>query len=203
LRLLALILFSALVPVQILGAQASPDGEHRPWIELGLGGSRQNANCLSCFRKKIGGATASLSIGATITPRFGVALLLRKFEEFSFEYDHKAVYIVGLGQYSPAPGLTLNAGLGTGSQSGDDAPYGDHGRGTVIGGGVALRLPAKSTVGLTLTADWMKTVSGTRRTQSNQPTTSYRPMLFTIGLGLNITRRSARTESRSLLGRGP
>ena len=180
------ILISALLPLQTLGAQAPPLGAHRPWIELGLGGSSEAANCASCYQKKMGGPTASLSFGATITPRFGLAVLLRSFAEFSFEASHDANYVVGLAQYSPTPGLMLNGGLGYGSQFGGDRPYNDSGSGAVLGGGIALRLPPTSILGLTLNVDWLKTVSGTARMRSNQLGTSYRPLLFTIGLGLNI-----------------
>jgi hypothetical protein len=186
-RFLVLILFSALVPSQTLAAQAMPLGAHRPWVELGLGGSSQDPNCAGCFQKpRIGGATASLSIGTTITQHFGIALLVHKFSEFSFEWSHDADYIVGLAQFSHEPGLTFNGGLGTGSQRGDDPPEGDNGSGTVIGGGIAWRLPSKSTFGLTLTADWMKSVSGSVRTKSGQQGSSYRPLLITLGLGLNL-----------------
>jgi hypothetical protein len=180
------ILICALAPLRILSAQALPLGAHRPWIELGLGSSREAANCASCYQQKVGGPAASLSFGETITPRFGLAVLLRTFTEFDFENTHDANYVVALAQYSPAPALTLNGGLGFGSQFGDDPPYSDRGTGAVIGGGIALRLPPTSTVGLTLNADWLKTVSGTARSRSDQAGTSYRPLLFTIGLGLNL-----------------
>jgi hypothetical protein len=134
----------------------------------------------------MGGPTASLSFGATITPRFGIAVLLRKFAEFSFEASHEANYYVALAQYSPSPGLTLNGGLGHSSQFGGDPSYGDSGSGAVLGGGIAVRLPATSTFGLTLNVDWLKTVSGAARMRFDQPGTSYRPLLFTIGLGLNL-----------------
>ncbi|MFL5614901.1 MAG: hypothetical protein ACJ796_14655 [Gemmatimonadaceae bacterium] len=180
------VLIAALLPLPILAAQAPPLEAHRPWIELGLGASREAANCGSCYQKKMGGPAASLSFGATITPRFGFAVLLRKFAEFSFEDSHEANYAIALAQYSPAPGLTLNGGLGYGSQFGDDPPYSDSGSGAVLGGGIALRLPPTSTFGLTLHVDWLKTVSGKARMRSDQPGTSYRPLLFTIGLGLNL-----------------
>ena len=138
----------------------------------------------------MGGPSASLSFGLTITPRFGVALLGRAFSEFSFDYSHGASYYIGLAQWAPVPGITLNAGLGLGKQSGDQPPDGDNGSGTVVAGGVAIRLPSKSAFGLALNADWIKTVSGTVQTASGQGS-SYRPLLFTVGLGLNIAGSSA------------
>ena len=183
----SVILLSALVASRTLAAQALPLGEHRPWIEFGLGGSSQDPNCARCRQPgRIGGPSASISMGVTITQSFGLALLLRKFGEFNFEESHDASYVVGLAQYSPLPGIIFNGGVGTGSQSGDHPPYGDNGSGTVVSGGIAFRFPEKRTFGLTVTLDWMKTVSGALRTASNQPGSSYRPLLFTLGLGLNI-----------------
>jgi len=46
--------------------------------------------------------------------------------------------------------------------------------------------PRTERSGLTLDVDWIKTVSGSLRTASGLPGSSYRPSLFTIGLGLNI-----------------
>ncbi|HEY7236802.1 MAG TPA: hypothetical protein VH539_21760 [Gemmatimonadaceae bacterium] len=170
-----------------LAGQAQPAGPQRVWVELGLGGSAQTPNCDGCFQTvRMGGPSASLALGLTITPSFGVALLGRAFAEISFDYSHSASYFVGLAQWAPVPGITLNAGLGEGQQHGDDPPYGDNGSGAVVAAGVAIRLPSKSTFGLTLNADWIKSVSGTLRTASGQPGSSYRPLLFTVGLGLNI-----------------
>jgi hypothetical protein len=185
-RLLVFILCSALVSSRISAAQALPLGAHRPWIELGLGGSRQDAYCDGCIQHTIGGPSVSLAVGTTFTDRFGAGLLLRKFVELSWDESHWANYVVGLAQYSIWPGLTLNGGLGYGAQHGDHPPYGDNGSGMVIGGGVALRLWPKTAASLTLNADWMKSVSGTVRTLGS-PGSSYHPLLFTLGLGLNGT----------------
>jgi len=166
-------------------AQALPLGAHRQSMEVGLAGSRQDSYCAGCVQHTIGGPAVSLSLGTTLTDRFGIALLLRKFVEFSWENGHAANYVVGLAQYSPTPGLTLNGGVGYGAQHGADPPSGDNGSGAVIGGGVALRHTARSTVGLTLNIDWMKSVTGRVRTLSG-PGSSYHPLLFTVGLGVNM-----------------
>ena len=189
-RLLVLILSAALVPSRMLAAQAPPVGAHRPWLELGLGGSRQDAFCDGCIQHRIGGPTGSLAVGTTVTDRFGVGLLVRKFSEFSFDYSHAASYVVGLAQYSIGFGLTLNGGLGYGAQHGDRPPDGDNGSGMVVVGGVAWRLAPKSALGLTLNADYMKTVTGTLSTLGSAPGSSYRPLLFTLGLGLNVATSS-------------
>jgi hypothetical protein len=184
---LLVIPFALLVSASTLAAQAQPAGPQHLWVELGLGVSRQDPNCDGCVQQtRMGGPSASLSVGLTITPRFGVALLGRAFSEFSFDYSHSASYFVGLAQWSPAPGVTLNGGLGQGAQHGDHPPDGDNGNGSVVAGGIAFRLPSKTAFGLTLNFDGIKSLSGTLRTASGQPGSSYRPLLLTIGLGLNI-----------------
>lgn len=170
-----------------IAAQARPEGPLRPWIELGLGGSGQDPHCADCAQStKIGGPSATAAIGLTLTRRLGFAVVGRAFSEFSFENSHSATYYLALAQFSPAPPLTLNAGLGTSAQHGDHAPYGDNGAGAAVAAGFALRLPARSTFGLTLDVDWIKTVSGTLGTASGIPGSSYRPTLFTVGLGINL-----------------
>ena len=172
----------------LLVAQAPPVDAQRFWIELGLGVSRQDPHCDGCFVKgRIGGPAASLSAGLTITPSFGIALLGRQFTEFSFDYSHDANYVIALAQYTPAAirPLVVNVGGGWGHQHGDDPPYGDNGSGAVVAAGVALRVPSHSTFGLTLNLDVLKTVSGTVQAATGQGS-SYRPILFTFGLGLNI-----------------
>jgi hypothetical protein len=142
---------------------------------------------------RVGGPAASLSAGLTITPEFGVAILGRQFSEFSFDYSHDANYVIALAQYTPGGlrPLAFNAGFGWGNQHGDDPPYGDNGSGAVLAGGVALRLPSHSMFALSINADFVKSVSGTVQTVSGQGS-SYHPMLFTIGLGLNIATASAK-----------
>ena len=170
-----------------VAAQAQPEGAKRVWIELGLGASRQDPYCAGCVQQsRMGGPAVTGAIGLTLTNHFGLALAAREFSEFSFEQSHSATYFLALAQYTLAPPLRLNVGLGTSSQHGDHAPYGDNGTGSAVTGGFALRLPTNSTFGLTLEVDWIKTVSGTLRTASGLPGSSYRPMLFTIGVGINL-----------------
>jgi hypothetical protein len=179
-------------------AQAPADGAQRIWFELGLGGSRQDPNCAGCEqRSAMGGPSASLAAGITIMPRFGVGVLAREFSEFSFEHSHSGTYYLGLAQFTPGPRhfIVFNAGVGVGLQHGDHAPYGDNGSGTVAAAGIALRAPPGSTFGLTLTADYIKSMTGTVRTASGQAGSSYRPLLFTIGLGLNISSESIEPAS--------
>ena len=141
----------------------------------------------------MGGPTASAAVGMTFTPRFGVAVLVRRFDEFSFEESHSAQYAVGYGQYllnsGDLIGITLNAGLGYGAQKGDAPPYGDNATGAVLAGGLGFRLPSSTTFGFTVNFDIMKSVSGHVATTTG-PGSSYRPLLFTIALGLNIASSS-------------
>jgi hypothetical protein len=181
-------------------AQAPADGGQRIWFELGLGGSRQDPNCTACAQQSaVGGISATIAAGLTITPRFGIAVLGRKFDEFSFETSHDATYVIGLAQLAPAPQrfIVFNLGIGSGIQHGDNPPYGDNGRGTVVAGGLALRVPSSSTFGLTLTADLIKSMTGALRTVSGRPSSSYRPVLLTIGLGLNISGETSRRPPHS------
>ena len=182
-----LIVVAAVACTRSLAAQASPEGPRRLWFELGLGASRQEPHCADCAQPTtIGGPTATAALGLKVTERLGFAVVGRRFTEFSFENSHTATYYLGLAQVSLAPPLTLNVGLGSSAQDGQDVPYDDNGTGASVAAGFSLRLPSRSTFGLALNVDWIKTVSGTRRTASGLPGSSYRPMLFTIGLGLNI-----------------
>ena len=181
-----LIVAAAVTWTRSAPAQAAPEGPTRLWLQLGLGGSGQNPHCADCAqRTAIGGPSATAAVGFTVTPSIGFAVVGREFGEFSFENSHSATYFLALAQYVIPP-LTLNAGLGTSAQHGDHAPYGDNGTGAAVAAGLALRLPAHTAFGLTLDVDWIKSVSGTLRTASGLPGSSYRPTLFTIGLGINI-----------------
>jgi hypothetical protein len=130
----------------------------------------------------------SIATGLTITPRFGVGVLARQFLEFSYENSHSGTYYLALAQFTPGPRrfMVLNAGLGVGQQHGDQPPNGDNGNGTVAAVGIALRAPPSSVFGLTVTADLIKSITGRVSTATGQSGSSYRPLLLTIGLGLNI-----------------
>ena len=178
------------IAARSLTAQTRPDGAQRVWLELQLGGSSMSPNCAGCAQQsRFGGPSATAALGATITPRFGVAVLYREFDEFSFDYSHSGHYTVAFGQYLLNPdqlvGVTINGGLGYGTQHGDEPPYGDNGGGPVLAGGLGFRLPTASTFAFTLNFDLMKTLSGNLRTPAGHGST-YQPLLFTIGLGLNI-----------------
>ena len=115
----------------------------------------------------------------------------------SFEYSHAATYYLALAQLHtrPAAPYRVRASSGVGQQHGDQEPYGDNGSGTVAAAGVALRVPSGSIFGLTLTADLVKSMTGTVTRASGQAGSSYRPLLLTIGLGLNIAGQSSTPAS--------
>ncbi|HKW47513.1 MAG TPA: hypothetical protein VJN70_08705 [Gemmatimonadaceae bacterium] len=94
-----------LLAAPTLTAQTLPEGPQRFWLELQIGASTQQPNCGGCLQpSRIGGPTATAALGATITQRVGVALLVREFDEFSLEESHSGKYLVGLGQYLLNPG---------------------------------------------------------------------------------------------------
>jgi hypothetical protein len=158
-------------------AQARPEAAGRIWGELGIEGARQAPSCRGCV--SLGGPALTVAAGLALPQGFGVALLGRAFQAFSFDYSQGSKYVVALGQYTP-PSLallTLNAGAGWARHRGDD-----NGEGAVLAAGVALRLPARSRVALSVTADAMQTVGGR---------TSYQPQLFSVGLALSIASADA------------
>lgn len=188
LRLPSCVLIALLASPASLGAQAHPATRLAPWIEFGFGRGRLDPDCAGCAQtSSMNQATGSVTLGLTITPRLGVAVLGREFSGWATMLDgHIARYVVVLGQYSPVPGLTMNVGTGIGEQLGDPPPNGDNGRGSVVAAGLALRLPPARTFGLTLTADLIKTVSGSVKTVAGGVGSSYRPLLLSVGLGVNI-----------------
>ena len=170
-------------------AQAMPSGAKRAWLELNAGIARQDQNCRGCtLPGTIGGFTAAGAIGLTVTPKVGLAVVARDFTEFSFEYSQTSTYYIALAEYNPVPTLplTINGGVGAGQHRGDNAPYGNNGSGSVLAAGLALRIPGgRSRAGLTVTADWILSVSG-RSTASSGQTTPAHPSLLALGLGLNV-----------------
>lgn len=182
---IAFVLFH-LAPLAIAGAQAKPAGVNRPWVELMLGAGDQAQNCSACVRNgSIGGATAGLAGGLTITPQFGIALLGRAFSEITFEENNNgqsSSYLMVLGQFSPptASWFTLSVGGGYGRHSGDNASHG-----AALSTGFALRATGGSPLGLALEVSAIQSLIG-HTNGSNGLRTSYRPTLLTVGLGLSL-----------------
>jgi hypothetical protein len=162
----------------VVQAQGRPVGDGRIWFELGLAASQQAGRCVTCTPSAIGGASVSAAGGVTLSRGFGVAVLGRAFQQFSFESSLSSRYFMALAQYAPArvPVLTLNAGAGWARHSGDDVSRDpSNGSGAALYAGTALRLPARSTYAITLTADILQSIEGSP---------SPHPRLFSVGLAI-------------------
>lgn len=180
--LVAAALLAAITPVA--RAQSRPTGEHRVYMEAGLGGARQTSGCGRCTPPRaIGGPVLTGAVGLTLPHGFGVALLGRAFQQLDFEESQGSRYVVALGQYTPprVSPLTLSLGAGWGRHRGEPLDYANNDQGAVVVAGVALRVPARSRVALSVTADAIQSVGGA---------TTYRPRLISGGLSLSIVSAS-------------
>ena len=184
--IIAVALLATISPA--LRAQSRPTGAGRVWGELGVGGARQEAHCRACAGPDVvGGPVLTGAIGLTLPHGFGVTLLGRAFQRLDFEVSQSSRYVVALGQYTPprlAP-LTLSVGAGWGRHHGDPAPYTNNDEGAVLTGGAALRLPPRSRVALSVTADATQSIGGR---------TTYRPRLISAGISLSIASASTSQE---------
>jgi hypothetical protein len=180
LRLLCLVSTICLMVWPTVGrAQGRPSGNApRLWLELGVLGAAQAHRCVACTPATIGGGGATAAAGVTLPQGFGVGVLGRVFSEFGFETHLQSRYVVVLAQYTPPKVslLTLNVGGGQGRHSSEDAlSAASDGSGTVFYTGAALRLPPRTGIALSLTADLMQSIDGTPRSH---------PRLLSIGLAL-------------------
>ena len=178
------------LPVLPIAAQARPSGAHRPWLELGLGAGREHQNCTGCGSPQIsGGVIFTLAGGTTITPSLGVGVEGRAFEEFNLENKGQSSRdLLVVGQYTPPiPGrfTTFDLGAGGGWHFGHGSRTENSGQGAIVSIGFALRVPSPTNVALALTADRIQNITG-RTATSGGGSTSYRPTLFSVGLGLSL-----------------
>lgn len=164
-------------------AQARPDVPGRIWGEFGIARARHDGTCNGCsFRGSVSGAAITASAGLTVDHGLGIAVAGRIFQSLSFDFSRSGKYALALGQYTPsvAPAITLNAGGGYGSHSGDGVPSVNGNptsrAGAVVSLGVAVRMMPRSRGALALTADMIRSVSG-----------PYRPNLFALGLAINVS----------------
>jgi hypothetical protein len=178
-------------PVARATGQALPAGADRPWVELTVGAGREIQNCPGCARdNRVGGPTATLAGGLTITPQFGIALLARAFTEFTLEQTDNgqgSTYLMAVGQFSPprASWFTLDAGGGYGHHTGNNV-----GDGAAVSTGFALRATGGSRFGVTLDLSVIQSVTGqTRSATLGGQSTSYHPTLVSIDLGLSLAGR--------------
>lgn len=146
-------------------AQGRPSGDApRLWLELGLSAAGQSHRCVTCDGSATaGGLSATAAAGVTLPQGFGVGLLGRAFSQFSIESSRQSRYVVALAQYAP-PALsllTLNMGGGWGRHTSDSDITPSDGSGAVFYAGAALRLPPRSGLAVTLTADLLQSIDGT------------------------------------------
>ena len=161
-------------------AQGRPLGNSpRLWLELGVSAAAQAHRCATCIGSAtIGGGSATAAAGVTLPKGFGVGILGRAFNQFSFESSLQSRYVIALGQYMPpaVSSLTLNLGGGQGRHSSDQPDVASNdGSGTVFYAGAALRVPPRSGLAVILTADVVQAIDGTPRTH---------PRLLSIGISL-------------------
>ena len=181
LRLFYLLVIIRLTTSPAVGhAQGRPSGNSpRLWLEVGLSAAAQAGRCESCIGSAtIGGGNATAAAGITLPNGFGVGLLGRAFNQFSFESSLRSRYVIALAQYAPAAVsfLTLNVGGGQGRHfSNDPTVASSDGSGTVLYAGTALRLPPRGGLAVSLTADVLQSIEGTPRSH---------PRLMSIGISL-------------------
>lgn len=161
-------------------AQGRPSGDSpRVWLELGVSAAAQEHRCTTCIGSAtIGGGSATAAAGVTLPNGFGVGLLGRAFNQFSYEYSLQSRYVIALAQYTPpaVSVLTLNVGGGQGRHSSNDPIVSSSdGTGTVLYAGTALRLPPRGGLAVSLTADVLQSIEGTPRSH---------PRLMSIGISL-------------------
>lgn len=160
-------------------AQGRPAGNApRLWLEAGLSAAAQANRCVTCTPTTVGGGSATVAAGVTLPQGFGVGLLARAFNELGFEASLQSRYVVVLAQYTPpvVSLLTLNVGGGQGRHSSNEpGPASNDGAGTVFYAGTALRLPPRSGLAVSLTADVVQSIDGTPRS---------RPRLLSVGIAL-------------------
>ena len=189
-----------------LCAQDRPSGPAgRLWMSAGFGFGRQELGCSECARTDaIAGLAGTASLGVTLPASTGVALVIHRFTEVSFEYSQQSQYLMIAGQYDPrnAPivrrvlpglsGVTINAGLGYGRYWGDQSsPYEHRGSGLVGGAGIGLRVPAGSLAGFSVSASYLAAFTGKRHQQRfGPPSVLLRPRMLLVTTSFSLAARS-------------
>ncbi len=166
-----------------LRAQSATAEEGRAFASVGVAWDVQPANCTGCpSNARAAGPAVEAVVGVKLGQGLAIGIAGRMFQQFSFEYNQSSKYVLLIGQYSlPAlQSLTLNAGAGharhEAERSTAAARYSENG--IAVSGGVSLRIPARSRIGLTTNLGLIKTVSGPR---------AFRPWTATFGVGLRAT----------------
>ncbi|HEX7980845.1 MAG TPA: hypothetical protein VF461_19725 [Gemmatimonadaceae bacterium] len=162
-------------------AQGRPSGINtRLWLEVGFEGGQQAHRCMTCDASTtIGGGSATAAAGVTLPQGFGIGLLARGFNQFGFESSLQSRYVIALAQYAPpaASLLTLNVGLGHGRYFSNTISDEIEGGGTAFYAGTALRLPPRTGLAMSLTADVLQSIDGTPRSH---------PRLLSIGVSVAV-----------------
>ena len=195
-------LLAIALPVVGIEAQTRPSGTGRPWVELDAGAGKEQQHCTGCARTgRIGGLFLALGAGVSVTQSLGIGVVIRQFEEGTFETDvQESRYLSVVGQYSPpilGHCLSLHVGAGEGWHYGstspgrfEQAPITENiAKGTALSAGLALRVPSGSTVALAITADVTHTVTG-HTARLSGGATSFRPTLVDVGIGVSVAGKS-------------
>ena len=160
-------------------AQGRPSGSSpRLRLEAGLSAAGQARRCVTCTPSTVGGVSATAAAGVTLPNGFGVGLLGRSFNELGFEASRTSRYVIAFGQYAPAAVsfLTLNVGGGQGRHSSTEPNVASSdGSGTVFYTGVALRVPPRGQLAVSVTADVVQSIDGMPQSH---------PRLMSIGISL-------------------
>jgi hypothetical protein len=165
-------------------AQGRPSGAApRLWAELGLSAAAQAHRCVTCSGSAVGGVGATVVAGVTLPQGFGVGLLGRAFSQFSYESHLESRYVIALAQYTPpkVSFVTLNVGGGEGRHTSDEFLGTSNGSGPVFYTGAALRLPPRTGIAVSLTADVLQSIDGTP---------SSHPRLLSLGISLGASTSS-------------
>ncbi len=163
-----------------LSSQELPQRQGRMFVDVQFGGELQARNCSQCPSSQYaGGPAIQAVVGAALGRGLGVGIAARAFQQFSYEYDQSSLYWLLIARYTLPKwnNLSLNAGVGHARHEADTTPGARYSEaGAAVSGGVTLRLPAYSRVGLTTNLGVIKTVGGRG---------DFRPLTATFGVGLN------------------
>ncbi len=165
-----------------LRAQAVPEKESRTYASVSVAWDVQPLNCTTCQTSaRAAGPAVEALIGVRLGRGLGLGIAGRAFQQLSYEYNQSSKYVLLVGQYRrPAwKNLTLNAGAGharhEAERSTAAARYSEDG--IAVYGGISLRVPSRSRIGLVTNLGVIQTVSGSR---------AFRPWTVTFGVGLSV-----------------
>jgi hypothetical protein len=171
----------------------------RPWFSFDLGAGMQTRVCPDCARTNrppqnpdnAWGPAWLLATGLTLTRAFAVGAALRtwSFIDGSFAgRDRSGVYYLAVAQYMPprATGLVVSGSVGK-SELDEGAFGGGEAGGVAVGFGLAVRVPARSSIAARLSADYQHTLNGryTEFAHLQPAAGAYRARLLTLAVGVS------------------